>query len=93
MVGWLKSDQDAALAGASPYLRLFGLTLGGACLAKAGLAAEKLATEGNGGELGRVGLARFFAEKLLPVTSGINEAIHSGAAPLKAYEAILADSV
>ena len=33
------------LAGASQYLRLFGLTLGGACLAKAGLAAEALAAE------------------------------------------------
>ena len=31
--------QDA-LAGATPYLRLFGLALGGACLAKAGLAAR-----------------------------------------------------
>ena len=40
---WLKRDQNAALAGASPYLRLFGLALGGACLAKAGLAAEALA--------------------------------------------------
>ena len=37
--------QNSALAGASQYLRLFGLTLGGACLAKAGLAAEALAAE------------------------------------------------
>ena len=90
--GWLKGDPEAALAGASQYLRLFGLTLGGACLAKAGLAAEKLAAEGNGGELGRVGLARFFAEKLLPAASGLAEAIASGAAPLKDYERILAES-
>ena len=90
--GWLKSDPEAALAGASPYLRLFGLTLGGACLAKAGLAAEKLASQGNGGELWRVALARFYADKLLPAAGGLAEAIHSGAAPLKAYEAVLADS-
>ena len=64
MLDWLASDQNSALAGASQYLRLFGLTLGGACLAKAGLAAEALAADGDESELGRVGLARFFAEKL-----------------------------
>ena len=90
--GWLKRDPEAALAGASPYLRLFGLTLGGACLAKAGLAAEKLASQGNGGELWRVALARFYADKVLPAAGGLAEAIRSGAAPLKAYEAVLADS-
>jgi acyl-CoA dehydrogenase len=89
---WLASDQESALAGASQYLRLFGLTLGGACLAKAGLAAEALAKEGNGSELGRVGLARFFAEKLLTVAPGIQRAIASGAEPLRSYETILADS-
>ncbi len=92
MTDWLRSDPDAALAGASQYLRLFGLALGGACLAKAGLAAEALAKEGNGSELGRVGLARFYAEKLLPAASGLAEAIRSGAAPLKAYEMVLADN-
>ncbi len=46
---------NSALAGASPYLRLFGLTLGGACLAKAGLAAAELAASGNSSELARVG--------------------------------------
>ena len=89
---WLASDQQSALAGASQYLRLFGLTLGGACLAKAGLAAEALAADGNPSELGRVGLARFFAEKLLPVAPGIARAIASGAEPLQPYETILADS-
>jgi len=91
-LGWLKTDQASALAGASPYLRLFGLALGGACLAKAGLAAEKLAADGDESELGRVGLARFFAEKLSPAASGLARAIASGDAPLKPYEAILAES-
>ena len=45
MLDWLASDPNSALAGASQYLRLFGLTLGGACLAKAGLAAEALAAK------------------------------------------------
>ena len=92
MLRWLVSDQNSALAGASQYLRLFGLTLGGACLAKAGLAAEALAQNGNPAELGRVGLARFFAEKLAPEAPGLARAIASGGAPLESYETILADS-
>jgi 3-(methylsulfanyl)propanoyl-CoA dehydrogenase len=92
MQQWLAGDQQSALAGASQYLRLFGLTLGGACLAKAGLAAEALAANGNRSELGRVGLARFFAEKMLPAAPGIARAIASGAGPHQTYEAVLADS-
>ena len=45
MLRLARSRPGRALAGASPYLRLFGLTLGGACLAKAGLAAQALAAE------------------------------------------------
>jgi acyl-CoA dehydrogenase len=64
------TDQAAALAGASPYLRLFGLTLGAACLAKAALAK---------GEARRVALARFFAEKMLTAAPGLASAVQSGA--------------
>ena len=92
MLNWLASDQNSALAGASQYLRLFGFTLGGACLAKAGLAAEALAESGNETELGRVGLARFFAEKLAVAAPGLARAIASGGAALEPYEAILAES-
>ena len=58
----------------------------------AGLAAEALVADGNRSEIGRVGLARFFAEKLLPVVPGLARAIASGAEPLQSYEAVLADS-
>jgi hypothetical protein len=92
MQQWLASDQNSALTGASQYLRLFGLTLGGACLAKAGLAAQALAEGGDGSELGRVGLARFFAEKIAVTAPGLAQAIASGGAPLEPYEAILAES-
>ncbi len=92
MLGWLASDRQSALAGASPYLRLFGIVLGGACLAKAGLAAQALAAEGNSTELARVGVARFFAEKLMAAAPGLAQAIASGAAPLEPHEMILADS-
>jgi acyl-CoA dehydrogenase len=92
MLQWLASDQNSGLAGASQYLRLFGLTLGGACLAKAGLAAEALSESGDQTELGRVGLARFFAEKLMTAAPGLARAIASGDAPLQSYETVLADS-
>ena len=92
MQQWLTNDPHSALAGASHYLRLFGLTLGGACLAKAGLAAESLAASGDKSELGRVGLARFFAEKVAVAGPGLAHAIASGSAALEPYEAILAES-
>ena len=90
---WLSNDTESALAGASPYLRLFGLTLGGACLAKAGLAAQDLAREGDDSELARVALARFYAEKLLPVAPGLNRIVASGAGAMKSYESVLADAI
>jgi acyl-CoA dehydrogenase len=92
MLSWLGSDQNSALSGASQYLRLFGLTLGGVCLAKAGLAAEALAASGERHQLGRVGLARFFAEKVAVVAPGLASAIASGGGALESYEAILAES-
>ena len=72
-------DQAAALAGAYAYLKLFGLTLGGACLVKAGLA----------GDAGRVALARFFAETLAVAAPGLAEVVVSGAGALAGAEAAL----
>ena len=92
MLKWVGHDQRSALSGASQYLRLFGLTLGGACLAKAGLAAQALATNGDSSEMGRVGLARFFAEKVAVAAPGLARAVASGGAALEPYESILAES-
>jgi len=72
-------DQAAALAGAYAYLKLFGLTLGGACLVKAGLA----------GDAGRVALARFFAETLAVAAPGLAEVVGSAAGALAGAEAAL----
>ena len=83
----LVADPASALAGAASYLRLFGLALGGACLAKAGLAARN-----QPAERGRIGLARFFAEKLATAAPGLAQSIQSGAAPLAGCDAILAES-
>ncbi len=88
---WVAGDTASALASASPYLRLFGLTLGGACLAKAGLEAADLASKGDSSELSRVALARFYSEKLLPLAPGYARIVASGAAPHADYESVLAD--
>ncbi|MGA2494633.1 MAG: acyl-CoA dehydrogenase [Roseiarcus sp.] len=85
--GALGADPAAALAGATSYLRLFGLALGGVCLAKAGLAALS-----QPAERGRIGLARFFAEKLATAAPGLAHSIQSGAAPLAGCDAILAEN-
>ena len=81
MLQWAGGDRRSALAGATQYLRLFGVALGGSCLARMGLAAQALAAEGDESELARVGLARFFAEKLATAAPGLAGAIASGAAP------------
>ncbi|MBN9060820.1 MAG: acyl-CoA dehydrogenase [Rhizobiales bacterium 65-9] len=62
----LKEHPQQALAGATPYLRLFGLTLGGAALVRSALAA----TDDDSGRA-RIATARFFAQSLLPLTGGL----------------------
>ncbi len=89
----LATNQEAALAGASPYLKLFGLTLGGACLAKAALAARDLPAEPGGtSAAGRVALARFFAERLAPAASGLAHAVEAGADSFGDVHAALGDA-
>jgi alkylation response protein AidB-like acyl-CoA dehydrogenase len=87
----LGANVEDALAGATPYLRLFGLALGGACLAKAGLAAQRLERAGDASQLGRVELARFFAEKIAVGAAGLEAAIRSGAAAQARYELALTE--
>ncbi|MBP1842360.1 acyl-CoA dehydrogenase [Rhizobium petrolearium] len=74
-----------ALAGATPYQRLFGLTLTGCYLAKGALVDI-----GDGGMEKRVALCRFMAENLLAETSALKDRVISGSASLEAARAILA---
>jgi hypothetical protein len=93
LLGTLGKDTTSALAGATPYLRLFGLALGGACLAKAALAARTApASEGGTSPEGRIALARFFAEKLLTAAPGLAETVQSGAAAFAGAAAALGDA-
>jgi alkylation response protein AidB-like acyl-CoA dehydrogenase len=73
-----------ALAGATPYQRLFGLVLTGAYLAKGGLVAAD-----NGQRSGRVSLCRFMAENLLAETSALKDRVVSGSASFAAARTVL----
>ena len=66
---------DEALAGATPYLRLFALAAGGSYLAQAALAEENEA---------RTALCRFFAENLLGETRALKGQVLIGASSLAA---------
>jgi len=82
LVDALKTDRDTALAGATPYLRLFGLASGAGFLAQGALASSK--ADGAGAK-NRILLARFFAENLLPEAGALRRAITSGADGLLGY--------
>ena len=58
-----------------------------------GLAKAALAALSRPAERGRIGLARFFAEKLATAAPGLAHSILSGAAPLDGCAAMLAESV
>lgn len=70
-----------ALAGATPYLRLFGLAQGGAALAEMALAASARIAAGDGdpAHAGRIALCRFFAENIAVGAKGLEDTVLSGA--------------
>ena len=73
--------QGEALAGATPYLRLFALAQGGAALAEMALAANAQAAAGDGdpAHAGRIALCRFFAENIAVGAKGLEDTVLSGA--------------
>jgi 3-(methylthio)propanoyl-CoA dehydrogenase len=76
-----------ALAGAAPYLRMFGLVTGGWLMARSALAAKRLLDEGSGDSRWlseKVATARFYAEQLLPQACGLLPAATAGASGLYA---------
>ena len=72
----MQTNPEAALAGATPYLRLFGLAAGGVYLAKGALLAVR---EAGGPGSDHVALARFFAETQVPLAGGLATSITEGA--------------
>ncbi len=86
---WLLAQKgsDAALAGATPYLRLFGNAAGGCLLAEQALAA--LRDSGDGAA--RTALARFFAENIAVQASGLERSVTEGADSITKADAALAE--
>jgi len=82
------SAPNDALAGATPYLRLFGSTLGG-CM----LAGEALAAKGNGeagGDPQRyVTVARFFAENVTVQAGSLEKTVTDSAEAVNGADAVL----
>jgi acyl-CoA dehydrogenase len=94
MLGALADDAiEQALAGASPYLRLFATAQGGALLGQTALAAHRALTAGDNdpAQGGRVQLTRFFADNIATMAPGLAEVVVSGAASLKDAQLMLVE--
>ena len=79
-----------ALAGASPYLRLFGVARGGTLLGEMAIAAHDRASDGDPANTARITTARFFARNLAPAASGLELAITEGATSVREATEMLA---
>lgn len=84
MLAQLKSATDDCLAGASPYLRLFGTVAGGHFLARGALKAAK---DESAFAKARLATARFYAAQQLPLAAGLVAPSMAGAATLYALDA------
>jgi acyl-CoA dehydrogenase len=77
---WLLSTIDkepqAALAGATPYLRMFAHAAGGCMLADEAMSALRL---GHGEPAVRVAIARYYAENVAVQCAGLEHAVTTGA--------------
>jgi alkylation response protein AidB-like acyl-CoA dehydrogenase len=90
---WLatRPNEEAALAGATPYLRLFASAAGGALVAEEALAALRLSGNGAADPAGRIALARFFAENVAVGALGLERTVTEGAESVTGTDAALAD--
>jgi acyl-CoA dehydrogenase len=86
LIGQLSKQPEAVLAGAVPYLRLFGLASGGCLLAKQALSMKR------SGEDAAAALvtARFFAEHVAVAAGGLERTVVEGAAGVNNTDAALA---
>jgi alkylation response protein AidB-like acyl-CoA dehydrogenase len=86
LTGQLDKEPDTALAGATPYLRLFGLASGGCLLAKQALSMKRLGADAAAALV----TARFFAEHIAVTAGGLERTVVEGAAGLNDADAALA---
>jgi len=82
------SAPNDALAGATPYLRLFGSTIGGCMLAAEALAARDLG-EAGGDPQRYVALARFFAESIAVQAGALERTVIDSAESVTGADAVL----
>jgi acyl-CoA dehydrogenase len=87
LLGKVESEPKAALAGATPYLRLFGNTAGGCMLADEALAALRVS---DGEPASRVSIARFFAENIAVQAGGLEQTVIQGADSVNNADAAIA---
>ncbi len=79
------ADPKEALAGATPYLRIFGIVVGGWLMARQALAAQSELESGSSDTAylrSKIVTARYYAEQHLPQADGLVAAVKGGAAVL-----------
>jgi len=80
---------DDGLSGATPYLRMFGTTVGGWLLAKSAIKAQELLDENTENEdflNAKIETAKFFSQQLLPQVNGLLSSATSGSSSLYAID-------
>ena len=87
MAQTLAAAPNDALAGATPYLRLFALARGGTALSNLALAARPAGAL----QAHQVSIARFFADNLCTGAKGLEVTITEGAASVHMAQTALAD--
>jgi alkylation response protein AidB-like acyl-CoA dehydrogenase len=84
------AELDAALAGATPYLRMFGIVTGGWLMARQAIAASQRLSVGSGDTAfleAKLVTARFYCEQLLPQAAGLLAPVTAGGRDLLALGA------
>jgi hypothetical protein len=87
LLGRGSAQPTDALAGATPYLEMFGLVLGGWLHARAALAAGRITTQHgdpDGFHAAKIVSARFYGEQLLPRARALLPAVTAGSTDLYA---------
>ncbi|WP_370337770.1 acyl-CoA dehydrogenase [Parvularcula marina] len=91
MVAAMAEDPETGLTGATPYLDQFGYVAGGYYLARSAFAAAGLAASGEDEPYhqGRIDVARFYAENLLPRATGLIPSVIAGKSTLPSADSQL----
>jgi acyl-CoA dehydrogenase len=88
LLGNQHNDLDTALAGATPYLRLFALAAGGALLAEEALGAMRIG-DNDTDAAARTAIARFFAENIAVAAPGLERMVVEAADSVNNADAAL----